>query len=87
LLSFVKDRPGHDCRYALDSRKLEAELGWKPIISLDEGLLQTVRWYQSHAEWLAQVRGGEYRAYYEKYYQNRESSLLDLTQSSLTSLS
>jgi dTDP-glucose 4,6-dehydratase len=87
LLSFVKDRPGHDRRYALDSRKMEVEFGWKPIIPLDEGLRQTVHWYQSHSEWLAQVRGAEYRSYYEKYYQNRESSLLDLTQPSLTSLS
>jgi dTDP-glucose 4,6-dehydratase len=87
LLSFVKDRPGHDRRYALDSRKLEAQLGWEPIIPLGEGLQQTVHWYQSHAEWLAEVRGGEYRSYYEKYYQHRESSLLDLTQSSLKLLS
>jgi dTDP-glucose 4,6-dehydratase len=87
LLSFVKDRPGHDRRYALDSDKIEVELGWKPIIPLDEGLRLTVQWYQSNAEWLAQIRGGEYRSYYEKYYQNRDASLLGLTQPSLTTLS
>jgi dTDP-glucose 4,6-dehydratase len=87
LLSYVKDRPGHDRRYALDSRKIESELGWKPIIPLDEGLRRTVDWYQSHAEWLEEIRGGEYRSYYEKYYQNREASLLDLAQPSLTTLS
>lgn len=87
LLSYVKDRPGHDRRYALDSRKIESELAWKPIVPLDEGLRQTVHWYQSHAAWLEEIRGGEYRSYYEKYYQNREASLLDLAQPSLTTLS
>lgn len=87
LLSYVKDRPGHDRRYALDSSKIESELGWKPIIPLDEGLRRTVDWYQSQAEWLEEIRGGEYRSYYEKYYQNREASLLDLAQPSLTTLS
>jgi dTDP-glucose 4,6-dehydratase len=75
LLAFVKDRPGHDRRYALDCRKAEEELGWKPTISLDEGLRQTIRWYESNTEWLAGVQAGEYRSYYEKYYDNRDSSL------------
>jgi len=75
LLSFVKDRPGHDRRYALDCSKAAEELGWKPIISLDEGLRLTAQWYESHADWLASVNAGEYRSYYEKYYDNRDSSL------------
>jgi dTDP-glucose 4,6-dehydratase len=75
LLTFVKDRPGHDRRYALNSRKAEDELGWKPMISLDEGLRQTIEWYESNADWLASVHAGEYRSYYEKYYDNRDSSL------------
>jgi dTDP-glucose 4,6-dehydratase len=75
LLTFVKDRPGHDRRYALDCSKAEEELGWKRMISLDEGLRRTIEWYESNLEWLASVNEGEYRSYYEKYYNNRDSSL------------
>jgi dTDP-glucose 4,6-dehydratase len=75
LLSFVKDRPGHDGRYALDSTKAEEELGWRRTISLDEGLRRTIEWYESNHDWLASVNAGEYRSYYEKYYENRDSSL------------
>jgi len=75
LLSYVTDRPGHDRRYALRCDKMEEHLGWKPQISLEEGLRQTIDWYKSNSSWLAGVRGGEYRSYYEKYYENRDSSL------------
>jgi dTDP-glucose 4,6-dehydratase len=75
LLTYVKDRPGHDRRYALNCDKIEHDLGWKPAISLDEGLRQTIDWYRRNSEWLAGVRGGDYRSYYEKYYENRDSSL------------
>jgi dTDP-glucose 4,6-dehydratase len=75
LLAFVKDRPGHDRRYALDCKKAESELAWRPIIPLDEGLRQTMKWYKSNTEWLTSLQAGEYRAYYEKYYDNRDSSL------------
>jgi len=75
LLSHVKDRPGHDRRYALNSGKIKAELGWKAAVSLDEGLRQTIDWYRNNGEWLAGVRGGEYLSYYAKYYENRDSSL------------
>jgi dTDP-glucose 4,6-dehydratase len=75
LLTFVKDRPGHDRRYALDCSKAEAELGWKRMISLEEGLRRTIEWYKSNPDWLASVNAGEYRSYYEKYYDNRDSSL------------
>jgi len=81
LLTFVKDRPGHDRRYALNCRKIQAELGWKASVSLDEGLRQTIAWYRGNGEWLAGVRGGEYRSYYAKYYENRDSSLHALAQS------
>jgi dTDP-glucose 4,6-dehydratase len=75
LLSFVTDRPGHDRRYALRSNKAAEQLGWNPEVSLDEGLRETIDWFRENADWLASVRGGEYRSYYEKYYENRDSSL------------
>lgn len=78
LLSYVKDRPGHDRRYALRCQKMEGELGWKPAISLEAGLRQTIDWYRDHKAWVAGVRGGEYRSYYAKYYENRDSSLHDI---------
>jgi dTDP-glucose 4,6-dehydratase len=78
LLSYVKDRPGHDRRYALNCEKMERELGWKPATSLDEGLRRTIRWYRDNGEWIAGVRGGEYRSYYEKYYDNRDSFVPEL---------
>jgi dTDP-glucose 4,6-dehydratase len=79
LLSYVKDRPGHDRRYALDCRKIEEQLGWKPAIQLEQGLQQTIEWYTNNVAWLDGVRGGGYRAYYEKYYVNRDSSLQTFT--------
>lgn len=81
LLSYVEDRPGHDRRYAINCKKMENELGWRPAISLDEGLQQTIQWYKSNADWLADVHEGEYRSYYEKYYKNRDSSLREIVQS------
>jgi len=75
LLTYVKDRPGHDRRYALDCKKIEKELGWTAQINLVEGLRQTIDWYRNNSEWIAAVRGGEYRTYYEAYYENREASL------------
>ena len=75
LISYVQDRPGHDRRYALTCRKIAAELGWKPAISLHDGLPQTIDWYKKNRKWLDAVQTGEYRRYYEKYYDNRERSL------------
>jgi dTDP-glucose 4,6-dehydratase len=75
LLSYVKDRPGHDRRYALRSRKIAEDLGWQPAIPLHEGLRRTIEWYRNNAGWLAAVRQGEYRSYYQKYYEYRDSSL------------
>lgn len=75
LLTAVKDRPGHDRRYALDCKKIENVLGWKPQVPLDEGLRQTIDWYRNNSQWIAGVRGGEYRTYYDKYYENRDNSL------------
>ncbi len=81
LLSYVKDRPGHDRRYALSCDKIERDLGWKPSIALDEGLSQTVEWYKANPDWVERIQAGEYRSYYEKYYENRDSSLDAVAQS------
>ena len=75
LMTYVKDRPGHDRRYALRCEKMEKDLGWKPVISLQQGLQQTIDWYKNNSMWLDGVRGGDYRSYYSKYYENRDRSL------------
>ena len=74
-MSYVQDRPGHDRRYALNCKKIETELGWRPAIALEDGLRRTIDWYKNYEQWLAGVRSREYLSYYEKYYENRESSL------------
>ena len=75
LLSHVKDRPGHDRRYALNCEKIRTQLDWEPDISLEDGLRQTIKWYKENAAWVANVCAGEYICYYEKYYEKRETSL------------
>ncbi len=81
LVSYVQDRPGHDRRYALNCKKIETELGWSPAISLEDGLRRTIDWYRNYGHWLASVRSREYLSYYEKYYENRESSLRAIARS------
>ncbi len=71
LLTFVKDRPGHDRRYAIDAGKIERELGWRPETKFEEGLRLTIRWYVENDAWLQKVTSGEYRRYYERMYGNR----------------
>ena len=68
LVRHVKDRPGHDRRYAIDPTKIEAELGWRPRETWETGLAKTIRWYADHADWVARARSGEYREYYAKQY-------------------
>lgn len=75
LIKYVADRPGHDRRYALDCSKMERELGWKPVIPLQSGLEQTVRWYRDNQDWVEAIWRGNYLTYYTKYYENRDSSL------------
>jgi dTDP-glucose 4,6-dehydratase len=75
LLSYVKDRPGHDRRYALRCEKMDKQLGWKPSTPLETGLRQTIDWYKANVKWMEGVREGEYLSYYDKYYENRDSSL------------
>ena len=71
LIAFVKDRAGHDLRYAIDATKLRKELGWAPSLSFEEGLEKTVRWYLDNPEWLDSVTSGDYRNYYEEMYGKR----------------
>ena len=71
LIEYVKDRPGHDRRYALASEKLERETGWSPRMDFETGLKHTIDWYRSHGEWVSRVRSGAYRSYYERNYGGR----------------
>ncbi|HYE14464.1 MAG TPA: dTDP-glucose 4,6-dehydratase [Pyrinomonadaceae bacterium] len=68
LIRFVKDRPGHDLRYAIDPSKIEAELGWRPRETWESGLEKTIRWYADNAAWVERARSGSYRDYYAKQY-------------------
>ncbi|MBP5641778.1 MAG: dTDP-glucose 4,6-dehydratase [Paludibacteraceae bacterium] len=71
LITFVTDRAGHDMRYAIDSRKLQRELGWEPSLQFEEGIEKTVRWYLDNQAWLDNITSGEYEKYYESMYANR----------------
>ena len=68
LITYVTDRPGHDARYAIDSRKLQRELGWEPSLQFEEGIERTVRWYLDNEEWVDNITSGEYERYYESMY-------------------
>ena len=68
LITYVKDRPGHDLRYAIDASKISRELGWKPSVTFEEGLNKTIDWYLENENWLNSVTSGEYQSYYEKQY-------------------
>jgi len=70
LITYVKDRPGHDKRYAIDATKINHELGWKPSVTFEEGLSQTIDWYLANTEWLKHVTSGEYLEYYKNQYSN-----------------
>jgi dTDP-glucose 4,6-dehydratase len=72
LISFVADRPGHDRRYAIDARKIERELGWRPAETFETGIRKTVRWYLDHQDWVAHVQSGTYREWVQKNYGERE---------------
>lgn len=71
LIRYVDDRPGHDQRYAIDCAKAKRELGWTPQYRFEDGLAETIAWYQGHADWIAHVRSGAYRDYYESQYGGR----------------
>ena len=71
LLQRVADRPGHDSRYALSSRKIMEETGWTPRVAFDDGLALTIEWYRANQEWVRRVKSGEYQSYYERNYGGR----------------
>jgi dTDP-glucose 4,6-dehydratase len=71
LITFVKDRLGHDRRYAIDAGKIERELGWKPRHTFEAGITQTILWYQENTSWWQRIISGEYKEYYKKMYEGR----------------
>ena len=71
LITYVTDRAGHDMRYAIDSTKLQRELGWEPSLQFEEGIERTVRWYLDNQEWMDNITSGEYEKYYEEMYKGR----------------
>ena len=72
LISYVKDRAGHDRRYAIDAGKMKHEFAWEPMYTFEQGIEQTLRWYLEHQPWLEHVRDGAYRDYYNKQYRTQE---------------
>jgi dTDP-glucose 4,6-dehydratase len=68
LITFIKDRPGHDLRYAIDASKINQNLGWTPSVTFEEGLSKTIDWYLANTEWMDRIVSGEYEAYYQKHY-------------------
>ena len=71
LITYVTDRAGHDLRYAIDSTKLQRELGWEPSLQFEEGIEKTVRWYLENESWVDNITSGDYQRYYEEMYQGR----------------
>lgn len=71
LITFVKDRPGHDRRYAIDPTKIHNELGWLPQTKFEDGITKTIEWYLANKDWWQEIISGEYQKYYEKMYKNR----------------
>lgn len=78
LLAYVKDRPGHDRRYSLDSSKIQTELGWKTETSFEEGLARTIEWYVTNVEWRNRIQNQAYRSYYQKLYDQRDATLASI---------
>ena len=71
LIKFVKDRLGHDRRYAIDSAKIQTELNWKPKYTFENGIIETINWYLDNQKWINQVKTGQYQDYYNKMYSNK----------------
>jgi dTDP-glucose 4,6-dehydratase len=73
-IQFVTDRPGHDRRYAIDARKIERELGWRPQETFESGMRKTVQWYLDHQDWVRKVQSGEYQQWMTKNYEQRQET-------------
>jgi dTDP-glucose 4,6-dehydratase len=73
LITYVKDRPGHDRRYAIDATKIRSGLGWLPTVDFDEGMRRTIAWYRGHEEWLNHISAGDYQNYYQRMYAGRSA--------------
>ncbi|NLJ18848.1 GDP-mannose 4,6-dehydratase, partial [Globicatella sulfidifaciens] len=71
LITYVRDRAGHDLRYAIDATKIQKELGWEPSLQFEEGIERTVAWYLANQEWLENITSGAYETYYQEMYGNR----------------
>jgi dTDP-glucose 4,6-dehydratase len=71
LITYIKDRPGHDRRYAIDATKINKELGWKPTVTFEQGLSETIDWFLENKTWLDNVTSGNYQNYYLSMYNNR----------------
>ena len=78
LIDFVRDRPAHDRRYAVDASRLRDELGWRPKVPFEKGLRETIKWYKDHRSWIKNLKTGDYMYYYQKMYSDREKTLDDL---------
>jgi dTDP-glucose 4,6-dehydratase len=72
LITYVKDRPGHDRRYAIDSSKIQRQLGWKPSYTFEQGIVETIKWYVENETWWKRIISGEYKEYYQILYGSRE---------------
>jgi dTDP-glucose 4,6-dehydratase len=71
LITYVKDRPGHDRRYTIDANKIKNELGWEPSVTFEQGLAKTIDWYLENTDWLQSVTSGDYQKYYDSMYSDR----------------
>jgi dTDP-glucose 4,6-dehydratase len=71
LITYVKDRAGHDLRYAIDASKIKKELGWEPSLQFEEGIEETVDWYLANKTWMQRVTSGDYQKYYDEMYSGR----------------
>jgi dTDP-glucose 4,6-dehydratase len=80
LIQFVKDRPGHDRRYAIDCSKIQREWGWKNALNFEESLGRTVAWYLSHQDWIQGIKDASYLSYYDRMYTRRDETLSRLNQ-------
>jgi dTDP-glucose 4,6-dehydratase len=78
LIKHIKDRPGHDRRYAIDSTKIKTQLGWKPKYTFEQGMEETISWYLKNTKWVENIVSGNYKKYYKKMYSNFDSNAEDI---------